>query len=629
MNPEQMTDEELLKMYKGDTSLLSDDALLLLKDQQKPIEKPKPVPEKSVVEPEPKFVGTENLDADFGDIDSGFLKGIKDPIDAGAQLLPRVLSYITSVGGVSPNQLSNFFRNEANRIDNLIEEEEEQYQEERGEEGFDTDRLLGNILNPTNIAVGLRAVQGARAIGAGKTGQAAISGGTVGSLSPVTAEDFTKEKLKQIGIGSVGGVVGDKVIKGIGKVLAPGTKTMQEMRKLGVTGTVGQKLGGMFKSMEDFARFIPFIGGAVDNRRATQVLNFNKGIIANTLAKIDSKALVNFNKQKDITKQAGVEGIKYLKNYLKNSYNNIFNNSNLKFNFNEQTARGLLNKLNKQGFDNADDVKEIQKFIDKELTERIFMSPKEQIIKQNGIEVILPKKPNELTGKQFKKIDRLLRAKITNNLKAEKNELANAYLAVRDVLTDNFKKQNKNVVYKTLDGTEKNAVENLNALNEGFSKLVAMIQGAGDLNIKNTASLLTPESYRKAIRSTDLSRNKQGYLFDTRPGAKEAKEAVEMLGTDAEFYRGREALYQLGKFTTFGGLGAAGLTGGTGGVAAGGFGLVGGRLLYTEAGQKLFDLILMARPSFVRKTGEAIEKIPTGVTATTGAEIGQGMMSEQ
>ena len=172
MNPEQMTDEELLKMYKGDTSLLSDDALLLLKNQQKPIEEPKPVPEKSVVELEPKFVGTENLDADFGDIDSGFLKGIKDPIDAGAQLLPRVLSYITSVGGVSPNQLSNFFRNEANRIDNLIEEEEEQYQEERGEEGFDTDRLLGNILNPTNIAVGLRAVQGARAIGAGKTGQA-------------------------------------------------------------------------------------------------------------------------------------------------------------------------------------------------------------------------------------------------------------------------------------------------------------------------------------------------------------------------------------------------------------------------------------------------------------------------
>ena len=33
--------------------------------------------------------------------------------------------------------------------------------------------------------------------------------------------------------------------------------------------------------------------------------------------------------------------------------------------------------------------------------------------------------------------------------------------------------------------------------------------------------------YRKAIRNTDLSRNKQGYVFDTRPGAKEAKEAVE------------------------------------------------------------------------------------------------------
>jgi hypothetical protein len=612
MNPEQMTNEELLKMYKGDPSLLSDEALLLLRGQQEPVKETQPAP---VTEPQ----------TDSGDFGRGFLQAQRDPIDAGAQLLPRALSTLFSAGGLLPNELSDFFRSEAERVDALVKEEEERYQKERGEKGFDTGRLIGNILNPANIAVGLRAVQGAKAVG--KTGQAAISGGAVGALTPVTEEDFAEEKAKQIGIGAIGGVAGEKVIGAAGKVLAPGTKAIQEMRRLGVKGTIGQKLGGMFKSMEEFAKFIPLVGGAIDDRQATQIFNFNKGIIEDTLRKIDNKALINFNRQEDITEQAGIKGIKYLKDYLKKSYTNIFNSSDLKFNFNQKTARQLLNKLDKQGFDNADDIKEIQKFIDKEITERVFLSADERAIRQKGIEIIVPKEVNELTGKQFKRIDRLLRAKITNSFKAEKSELGNAYLAIKDTLTDNFKEQNKNVVYKTIDGTEKNAVENLDAINEGYSKLVAMIQGAGDLNIKNTAGLLTPESYRKALRNTDLSRNKEGYVFDTRPGAKESKEAVEMLGTDAEFYRGREALTRLGRFTTLGGVGAAGVAGAEA-ATTGGLGLIGGRLLYTEAGQELFDLILMSRPSFVRKAGEAVQRIPTGVRAVTGAELGQGMMSE-
>jgi len=629
MNPEQMTNEELLKMYKGDPSLLSDDALFLLKGQQKPIEEPKPVPEKPVEESQSTPVTEPQTDSA---IDSGFLKGIKDPIDAGAQLLPRVLSFLTSAGGLKPNELSNFFRSEAERVDALVKTEEEQYQKERGEEGFDTNRLLGNILNPANIAVGLRAAQGAKALG--KTGQTLISGGAVGSLTPVTDTDnFVKEKAKQAGIGAVGGVVGEKVIGVAGKVLAPGTKAMQEMRKLGVTGTLGQKLGGMFKSMEEFAKFIPIIGGAIDEKQASQVFNFNKGIISNTLAKIDSKALINFNKLGDETKQTGIEGIKYLKKYLNDSYNNIYNTSGLKFNFNQKTGQQLLDKLNKQGLNSLDDIKEVQKFIDKEISQRTFLSSDSQKINQKGIEIILPKKVNELTGKQYKEIDKILRKKISANL--EKNtSLANAYLAIKDTLKDNFYEQNKNVVYKTLDKTQKNAVESLRAIDEGYSKLVAMITASGDLKIKNTAGLFTPETYRKAIRDTDLSRMKQGYLFDTRPGAKEAKEAVEMLGNDAEFYRGREALTRLGRFTTFGGLGGAGVAGAD--IATtGGLGIVGGRLLYTDAGQKLFDLILMARPTFVRKTGETIQKTPVGVSSVVGAETSQemfenrGMMTEQ
>lgn len=577
---------------------------------QEPVKETQPAP---VTEPQ----------TDSGDLLAGYGRGLRDPIDAGAQLLPRALSTLFSAGGLLPNELSDFFRSEAERVDALVKEEEERYQKERGEKGFDTGRLVGNILNPANIAVGLRAVQGAKALG--KTGQAAISGGAVGALTPVTEGDFAEEKAKQIGIGAIGGVAGEKVIGAAGKVLAPARESIKKMRELGVKGTLGQKLGGMFKSVEEFAKFIPLVGGAIDERQAGQILNFNKGIIGNTIKNIDEAGLNNYNKL-DITEQTGSKGIKYLKNFLKDSYDNIYNTGGLKLRFDNKIGKEILQKLDDLGIDSFDNIKELQKFIDKDVIERLNLSKSTESIKlKDGAEIVFPRQMDTLTGNQYKKIDRLLRTKIRNNLKeGGNNELANGYLAIRDILKNNFYEQNKNVVYKTIDGTTKNAVENLKSIDEGYSKFVAMVHAAGDLKIKNSANVFTPETYRKGLRDTDLSRMKQGYLFDTRPGAKEAKEAVEMLGTDAEFYRGRETLSRISRLGTVGGLGAAG----TDIATTGGIGLVGGRLLYTEAGQELFDLLLMARPSISVKAGEAVQRIPTGVRAVTGAELGQGMMSE-
>lgn len=607
---EEMLREELARRQALRDELARREALQKETEPvQEPVKETQPAP---VTEPQ----------TDSGDLLAGYGRGLRDPIDAGAQLLPRALSTLFSAGGLLPNELSDFFRSEAERVDALVKEEEERYQKERGEKGFDTPRLVGNILNPANIAVGLRAAQGVKV---GKTGQAAISGGAVGALTPVTEGDFAEEKAKQIGIGAIGGVAGEKVIGAAGKVLAPAGESIKKMRELGVKGTLGQKLGGMFKSVEEFAKFIPLVGGAIDERQAGQILNFNKGIIGNTIKNIDEAGLNNYNKL-DITEQTGSKGIKYLKNFLKDSYDNIYNTGGLKLRFDNKIGKEILQKLDDLGIDSFDNIKELQKFIDKDVIERLNLSKSTESIKlKDGAEIVFPRQMDTLTGNQYKKIDRLLRTKIRNNLKeGGNNELANGYLAIRDILKNNFYEQNKNVVYKTIDGTTKNAVENLKSIDEGYSKFVAMVHAAGDLKIKNSANVFTPETYRKGLRDTDLSRMKQGYLFDTRPGAKEAKEAVEMLGTDAEFYRGRETLSRISRLGTVGGLGAAG----TDIATTGGIGLVGGRLLYTEAGQELFDLLLMARPSISVKAGEAIQRIPTGVRAVTGAELGQGMMSE-
>ena len=168
---EEMLREELARRQALKDELARREALQKETEPvQEPVKETQPAP---VTEPQ----------TDSGDLLAGYGRGLKDPIDAGAQLLPRALSTLFSAGGLLPNELSDFFRSEAERVDALVKEEEERYQKERGEKGFDTPRLVGNILNPANIAVGLRAAQGVKV---GKTGQAAISGGAVGALTPVT-----------------------------------------------------------------------------------------------------------------------------------------------------------------------------------------------------------------------------------------------------------------------------------------------------------------------------------------------------------------------------------------------------------------------------------------------------------
>ena len=82
--------------------------------------------------------------------------GFVDPIDAGAQLLPRALGAITSLFGLAPNRVSNFLDSEAARVDNIVRDRNSAYESERAAEalpstekpGFDLARLAGNVANP-------------------------------------------------------------------------------------------------------------------------------------------------------------------------------------------------------------------------------------------------------------------------------------------------------------------------------------------------------------------------------------------------------------------------------------------------------------------------------------------------
>lgn len=140
------------------------------------------------------------------------LQGMRDPIDAAAQLLPRGLEFVSSYGGLYKNPVSEFFGKEAEKVDVGIGQAEREYQQARqavGQEGFDAYRMGGNIVSPANLAIAARVPVTATTT-MGRAGQGAILGGIGGGLQPVNVEenpDFAATKLGQISLGAATGGV--------------------------------------------------------------------------------------------------------------------------------------------------------------------------------------------------------------------------------------------------------------------------------------------------------------------------------------------------------------------------------------------------------------------------------------
>lgn len=184
------------------------------------------------------------------------LQGARDPIDAGAQLLPRGLEFVTSAGGMAPNPVSEWFGKEAQSVDQGISENEAQYEAARratGQEGFDAGRLLGNVVSPANAAIAARLPAGAST--AGRVGTGMALGASGGALSPVNTQnnpDFAGTKAGQMLVGGIaGGVltpiagkVADKFASYIASKRAPSELVMQKS-----AADIAQEMGMDYTTM--------------------------------------------------------------------------------------------------------------------------------------------------------------------------------------------------------------------------------------------------------------------------------------------------------------------------------------------------------------------------------------------
>jgi hypothetical protein len=489
---------------------------------------------------------------------SGLLMGIKDPISGGAQLLPRGLEFVTSAGGYAPNPLSRFFGSEAEKVSQMVSAEEQAYQKQRaaqGDTGMDIGRITGNIVSPANIVGGIRAAQGARALGAGAGMQAAAAGAVQGAMQPVNEPTgFAEEKATQVGLGAVSGKAGEAVSGLLGKVMNPlASKAEQTMRELGITPTPGQTLGGAFKKAEDFAQNLPLIGEQIRSAREKVLFDFNKGVINKALDKVNDKLPENV---------IGRDAVRYAADQVSNKYDEVL--GKIKFDLDFKTTSGILDALNKANLPSA---------VQREEATNILNSV--ALNKFSG---------KKLTGAEYKSIESDLAKEVSkykNSQSAADRNVGEALQGVLNTFKTELYQQNQRYTPQ------------LRRIDSAYGDLKLMERAAANTGAEN--GVFTPKQYSLAVKQSDLTRQKSAFAKGTARGQDLSEAALKTIGEDAKTtLEGRLAIGTLGGMATFSNpyVGVPLAVGATG--------------LYSPMGIKAADALLRQRPELVRQMGQPL-----------------------
>ena len=484
-------------------------------------------------------------------ITSGFLMGLKDPISGGAQLLPRALAGVSSLGGAAPNPVSEFFSREAQRVDEMVRGEEQAYQAQR-EPGFDAARLAGNIFNPANIATAMRTAQLARAGGMGAVGQAAAAGAVGGAMQPVVGEgDFATQKTEQAVIGGITGPIGEKLVAGAGRVLNPlVSKAEKTMRDLGIVPTTGQTLGGQFKAIEEFAQNLPLIGSSIENARQRVLFNFNKSVIDKALKKVEDKLPADV---------IGRDAIAYASDQVSKQYDDVL--AKMSFDLDFATTSNILGALSKAKSLDANQRAKVTETLN---------------------DIVFGKFAGQkLNGQTYKGIESDLRKKASNyanSATASEREVGEALTDVLGVLKRELYFQNP----------------------KQTSQLRRIDSAYGDLSVINLAAansgadsgVFTPKQFSTAVRQQDQTRRKSSFAKGRAKSQEISDAAIAVLGDTAK--------------STLEGRLAASAVGGLGMLSQPQFAIPAAMAVpsaYSPGGQAILDAILRSRPELAKQVG--------------------------
>lgn len=482
-------------------------------------------------------------------ITSSFLMGLKDPISGGAQMLPRGLEFITSAGGLAPNPVSQFFGSEAQRVDEMVRQEQAAYEAQRktqGEEGFDVGRLAGNIINPaTFVGAG----------GATLPAQAIRAGALSGALQPTVPQDggtFAEEKAQQVAGGAVAGLLGSGATKIAGKVLNPlTTKAEQTMRELGVQLTPGQILGGQAKDIEAFAANVPLVGANIANAKERALFSFNKGVINKALNKVG---------QKLPEEVIGRDAVAFAQDTVNQAYDDVLSRMNFKLDF--STYSGML-KATKVPTSSIDRVR-----VKDELDARVFSRFE---------------KNKPIDGPTFKQIESDLRGRIAQlgRGSVSDQDVARGLRDALDSLREGLKKQNPN------------ETPQLRRVDSAFGDVAVMEDAAARTGVQN--GVFTPKQYQAAVKASDMSKRKRKFAAGRARNQELAEAGVETMEAAPGYNLEGRLAYNL-----------AGGTALVSNMAVAPALAVIAPVMYSDSGLKVMQTLMRSRPEVAKKIGKQL-----------------------
>ncbi len=513
-----------------------------------------------------------------------FKQGLRDPVDAGAQLLTKslpdgvvsgvnkataavnnmpLIGPLTKALGMTPAT--------PQQIDQGITQREKDY---RPPEGVDWARMGGQTAATLPLAYAMPA--GAtlpRAIGMG-----AASGAATGALQPVAnvgdptlsnlvtgdmPADFWGQKGKQVGIGALTGGVAAPVFRGAARIISP--EMSAPVRKLldeGVTPSPGQILGGVFQRTEDKLTSVPILGDAINASRRSAMEGLNKAVYGRALNPIAGQ----------VPKDVGREAVADVSTQLSNAYESLL--PKMAFNADQQ----FMAEVGK--------VSQMAATLPEAQANRF-----EQLIKTQLFDKLTP--AGLANGTKLKEIESQLGKFSRGYGKSpdfDQQQLGDALQEVQAAMRRGLERSNP-----------QHAAE-LQKINQGYSayatlRRAAAAQGSAD-------GVFTPAQLSQAVKANDFSVAKGNYARGTARMQDLSDAGKQVLGST---------------YPDSGSIGRLLLGGGALGSYAINphipLGLAAASLPYLPIGRQITAGLLARRPDVAQPIAEGVRRLPAGLLA--------------
>lgn len=401
---------------------------------------------------------------------SGFVKGLLDPFEGGAQLLEKALPSAVSD---KINQANNWLARNTGLVPELpegvskaVQQREAAYQSQRKEGGIDWPRMAGNLLSPANIAIASKIPVAASA------GKNIMMGAGIGAgqnaLNPVSSDDFLEEKAKQIAFGAAGGAIVPAALSGVAAMVKPNvSQNAKLLMGEGVKPTTGQLAGGRLSVLEDKMTSLPIIGDAITNRRSEALQQFNLAAINRATAPLGVKI-----------EKAGQEGVKEAGDLLSNAYDDVLGNIKA-VKFDGDFMQNVAN-LNQMTSGLPDDIaRTFEKKVNAYFGNRLSPS-------------------QGMTAETFKQADSdigRLASVYSGSSDSVQRELGAAFRELQSLMRQQVGRSNPEYS------------EQLSKINQGYANLVRVEAAAKQA--KNNEGLFTPAQLNNAIQQSDKSVRKR------------------------------------------------------------------------------------------------------------------------